>query len=253
MPPPTRTNESHDANSSTNYQNTSITSPLRRIPSFIDDENEEEELKVAAASYDVIVSKSPVRGTGNNSTKSSPGMSVNKRKRNHPLEIHENELGQLNRLEEEQSQSKTEFIYDYHLLCVGKRAMNQDSPGSPLKKKSAKKPNYTVGTTDFTSSWGSRLKKIGPIINEHRTKSDFEAWSREIWQLGNVWLEISGEEAAGTVYDLVSEFKREHAQFKGFLVIPKICGNVFLDKLQAKSLVHNFRVTEDVNCLDVDG
>lgn len=239
MPPPARTNESHDPNSSANYQNTSITSPLRRIPSFIDDEDEEEEIaEAAAASYDVIVSKSPVRGTGNNSTKSSPGMSVNRRKRNHPVEIHENELGQLNRLEEEQqSQSKTEHCLKVFIFNLGKRAMNQDSPGSPLRKKSVKKPNYTVGTIDFTSSWGSRLRKFGPMIDEHRKNSDFEAWSREIWQLGNVWLEVSGEEAAGIVYDLVSEFKREQAQSKYQLVIPKICGNLYLDKLQAKALV----------------
>lgn len=115
--------------------------------------------------------------------------------------------------------------------------MNQDSPGSPLRKKSTKKSNYTVGTIDFTSSWGSRLRKFGPVIDEHRRNSDFEAWSREIWQLGNIWLEISGEEAAGTVYDLVNEFKREQAQFQNLAVIPKICSNLFLDKLQAKALV----------------
>lgn len=109
MPPPARTNESHDTNSSVNYQNTLITSPLRRIPSFIDDEDEEEEIASAsAASYDGAISKSPIRGTGINSTKSSPGISSNKRKRNLTGEIHENELGQMNRLEEEeQSQSKT--------------------------------------------------------------------------------------------------------------------------------------------------
>lgn len=122
-------------------------------------------------------------------------------------------------------------------MFLGKRMMNRDSPGSPLKKKSAKQPNYTIGTLDFVSSWGSRLKKFLPVLNEHRRNSDFDAWSREIWQLGNLWLYVSGEEAAGIVYDLVNEFKQEQAQAKHLLVIPKICGNLFLDKLQAKALV----------------
>ena len=104
MPPPARTNESFDANSSTT---TSITSPMRRIPSFIDDEEDEEEiLAEATASFDAIISKSPIRGTETNSVKSSPGTGFNKKKRNHPNEIHENELGQLNRFQEEPSQSK---------------------------------------------------------------------------------------------------------------------------------------------------
>lgn len=123
-------------------------------------------------------------------------------------------------------------------MFLGKRMMNQDSPGSPLRKKSAKQQNYTIGSVDFTSSWGSRLKKLRPILNKHRRNFDFDAWSREIWQLGNLWLEVSGEEAAGIVYDLVNEFKQEQTQFKRFLIIPKICGNLFLDKLQAKALVN---------------
>lgn len=82
---------------------------MRRIPSFIEDEDEEEEISAAAAaSYDAIISKSPIRGTGNNSAKSSPGTGFNKKKRNHPPEFHENELGQLNRFQEEQSQSKSQ-------------------------------------------------------------------------------------------------------------------------------------------------
>lgn len=79
---------------------------MRRIPSFIDDENEEEEIAAATAPFDAIISKSPIRGTGNNSAKISPGTGFNKKKRNHPTEIHENELGQMNRFQEEQSQSK---------------------------------------------------------------------------------------------------------------------------------------------------
>lgn len=210
---------------------------MRRIKSFIDDEDEEEEISASAtASFDAIISKSPIRGTGNYSAKSSPGTGFNNKKRNHPTEVHENELGQLNRFQEEQSQSKTVKFY-YFFMFLGKRMMNQDSPGSPLKKKSAKQANYSIGSIDFTSSWGYRLKKLRQILNEHRRNSDFEAWSREIWQLGNLWLEVSGEEAAGIVYDLVNEFKQEQAQFKRFLVIPKICGNLFLDKLQAKALV----------------
>ena len=94
-----------------------------------------------------------------------------------------------------------------------------------------------MGLVDLGSSWGSRLRKLRPILNEHRRNSDFESWTREIWQLGNWWLEVSGEEAAGVIYDLVDEIKKEQAKGKGVLVIPTICGNLFLDKLQAKSLV----------------
>lgn len=112
MPPPARTNESFDANSLTNSpQNTSMTSPMRRIPSFIDYENEVEEIATASASFDAIITKSPIRGTGNNSAKSSPGTGFNKKKRNHPTHLHENELSQMNRFQEEQSQSKITRVF----------------------------------------------------------------------------------------------------------------------------------------------
>jgi hypothetical protein len=107
MPPPART---IDANSDNNSQSTAITSPLRRIPSFIEDEDEEEELN--AANNEHIITKSPVRVNGNTSTRSSPGTStINKKKRNHCEEVHENELGQHNRSHEEQSQSNNNAQY----------------------------------------------------------------------------------------------------------------------------------------------
>lgn len=135
MPPPARTNESFGANLST----TSISSPMRRIPSFIDDEDEEEEIVVsAAASFDAIISKSPIRGTGTSSAQSSPGTGFNKRKRNHPNEIHENELGQLNRFQEEQSQSKKNCLF---LIFNFSREENDESrfPGKSFKEKISQK------------------------------------------------------------------------------------------------------------------
>lgn len=108
--PPSRTTET---SSSSNLQNsTSITSPLRRIPSFIEDEDNAEEFAAVTGSNELLISKSPIRSTGNNSTKSSPGTSaMNKKKRNHSEEVHENEHGQLNRLtSEEQSQSIKDII-----------------------------------------------------------------------------------------------------------------------------------------------
>ena len=86
-------------------------------------------------------------------------------------------------------------------------------------------------------SWNTRIRKLRPIINEHRNNLDFEAWSREIWGLGNWWLEVAGEEVAGIVADLIDEFKREFSQAKGILMIPIISGNLYLDQLLAKSLV----------------
>lgn len=228
MPPPARTIDA-DVNS----QSTAITSPLRRIPSFIEDEDDEE------LNPSISITKSPVRTNGNNSTKSSPGTStVNKKKRNHHSEdIQENELGPQNRSQEEQSQSNCLFyeIHDCFTFLLGKRMLGQESSGSPLRKKSSKQIQSL--SSEFGSSWGSRLRKARQVLNEHRRNSDFEAWSRELWHLGSWWLEVSGEEAAGIVFDLIEEFKREHAQFKNLLVIPLVCDNLFLDKLQVKALV----------------
>lgn len=89
-----------------------------------------------------------------------------------------------------------------------------------------------------SSSWGSRLKKYRPIFDEHLRKKDFESWSQDLWNLCNWWLEVADEYAAGIVFDLVDEFKKVQSQSKGFIMIPKICGNLFLDKLQAKALVN---------------
>lgn len=120
--------------------------------------------------------------------------------------------------------------------------MGQESSGSPLRKKSSKQQiqSFSQDPQDSNnSSWGSRIQKIRPIINEHRRNCDFEAWSRELWNLGSWWLEVSGEEAAGIVFDLIEEYKWEEAKFKNLMMIPTICGNMFLDKLQAKALVRN--------------
>jgi hypothetical protein len=116
--------------------------------------------------------------------------------------------------------------------------VGQESSGSPLRKKSSKQS--LALSNEFSSSWGTRLQKIRPIINEHRRNSNFEAWSRELWHLGSWWLEVAGDEAAGIVFDLIEEFKREHAQSKHLLMIPTVCDNLFLDKLQAKSLVSGY-------------
>lgn len=133
--------------------------------------------------------------------------------------------------------------------------MGQESSGSPLRKKSSKQVQSLP--YEFGSSWGSRLRKIRPILNELRRNSDFEAWSRELWHLGSWWLEVAGEEAAGIVFDLIEEFKREQAQCKNLMVIPSICGNLFLDKLQAKALVRGVDVDIIVIIaicfVDVDG
>ena len=121
--------------------------------------------------------------------------------------------------------------------------MNYESPGSPLRKKPAKQQNqiyqqqFNSIPSSSSSSWGSRLRKYRPILDEHRQNNDFEAWSRDLWQLGNWWLEVTGEEAAGIVFDLVDEFKREQAQSKGLIMIPTVCSDLLLDKLQAKALV----------------
>lgn len=79
---------------------------MQRIPSFKDDENEEED---------------EFNGKGDNkfeiayekTVKSSP-IGPNKRKRNHPAEILENECGQLNRNHDEQSQS-IPFNFNYSI------------------------------------------------------------------------------------------------------------------------------------------
>lgn len=117
--------------------------------------------------------------------------------------------------------------------------MNSAPPGNSLKKKLSKQ-NIQIHQQPFisaSSSWGSRLRKFRPILDEHRRNCDFEAWSRDLWQLGNWWLEVAGEEVAGIVFDLVDEFKKEQAQSKGRIMIPIACGDLFLDKLQAKALV----------------
>ena len=124
--------------------------------------------------------------------------------------------------------------------------MNSDSMGSPLRKKPSSQQNQIPfqpsipASSTPSSSWGSRLRKYRPILDDHRRNNDFEAWSRDLWQLGNWWLEVGGEEAAGIVFDLVDEFKKAQAQSKGFIIIPTACGDLFLDKLQAKALVKLF-------------
>lgn len=117
--------------------------------------------------------------------------------------------------------------------------MNSESPGSPLRKKLSKQITqiHQHPFNSASSSWGSRLRKFRPILEEHRRNCDFEAWNRDLWQLGNWWLEVAGEEAAGIIFDLVDEFKKEQAQSKGRIMIPIACGDLFLDKLQAKALV----------------
>lgn len=116
---------------------------------------------------------------------------------------------------------------------AGKRGIEQEeSSGSPLRKKTSSKASAISST-----SLGARLRKFRSLTSEHCRTANFEAWSRELWQLGSWWMEIAAEEAAGVVYDLVEEFKREQAREKGLLVIPTVSGNAFLDKLQAKSLV----------------
>ena len=126
------------------------------------------------------------------------------------------------------------------LIVLEKRILNKDASGSsPLRKKSSKLPinDKNINAEMMRPSWNTRIRKLRPIINEHRNNLDFEAWSREIWGLGNWWLEVAGEEVAGIVADLIDEFKREFSQAKGILMIPIISGNLYLDQLLAKSLV----------------
>ncbi len=122
-----------------------------------------------------------------------------------------------------------------------------------MRKKSSKQPNNTCtdiaystnsknstvisNDTAIKASWGARLRNFRVSIAEHRRASNFDAWARSIWQLGSWWLDVAAEEAAGVVYDLGEEFKREQARKRGVLVIPTVCGNILLDKLQAKCLV----------------
>lgn len=71
---------------------TSITSPLRRIPSFVAEEEDFEE------------------EFARSSMKSSPSTAgPNKKKRTHSVEVIENEFGQLNRLQEDQSLQSSDF------------------------------------------------------------------------------------------------------------------------------------------------
>lgn len=230
MAPPVRSDNS--SKEIIDNSSTSITSPIRRIPSFIDEED------------DITAAKSPSRLGNSSPLKSSPNGANNKRKRNHHPHPHENNFGQLNRSESESSkgeegQSKRNCYLKSEINVVEKRMMNSESPGSPLRKKVSKQ-NIKIHPQPFvsaSSSWGSRLWKFRLILEEHRRNCDFEAWSRDLWQLGNWWLEVAGEEAAGIVFDLVDEFKKEQAQSQGRIMIPIVCGDLFLDKLQAKALV----------------
>lgn len=95
-------NESGVINVNVNdYQNTSITSPMRRIPSFINDDDDDDEVEEeewdrnGKIDYEIEFERT---------VKSSPN-GQNKRKRNHPAEVLENEFGQLNRSYEDQFQS----------------------------------------------------------------------------------------------------------------------------------------------------
>ena len=88
-----------------NYQNTSITSPMRRIPSFINDEDDVEEEEC-----DMLNGKVDYEIALERTVKSSPS-GQNKRKRNHPTEVLENEFGQLNRSYEDQFQSISFHFY----------------------------------------------------------------------------------------------------------------------------------------------
>lgn len=105
-----------------------------------------------------------------------------------------------------------------------------------MRKKSSKR---AIQEIDFEmgSSWSLRIRKLRPILDEHRRNLNFDAWSREIWRLGSWWLEVAGEEVAGIVNDLINEFKSESAQAKEILIIPIFSGNLFLDQLLAKALV----------------
>ena len=214
MPSPIKpdNNTNGSAKDGINNNLTLITSPLRRISSFIDEEESENDQFLTTAT--------------------SP-----KRKRNpHSTQVQENEFTQLNRTQESQSKICISFACVAYYLCfvLGKRGIDQESSGSPLRKKSSKKQNDAVLT-----SWGARLKVFRSLVSEHCRNSNFEAWSREIWQLGSWWLEVAPDEAAGIINDLVDEFKMQQSRIKGFLVIPTICDNIFLDSLQAKCLVND--------------
>ena len=122
--------------------------------------------------------------------------------------------------------------------------MNPESPGSPLRKRPLNNQQNQIYQQPFipslsfsSSSWGSRLRKYRLILDEHRRNNDLEAWSRDLWQLGTLWLEFAGEEAAGIIFDLVDEYKKEQSLSKGLIIIPITCDDLLLDKLQAKALV----------------
>lgn len=116
-----------------------------------------------------------------------------------------------------------------------------------MRKKTSKHFDSTANNfnnkNSTSASWGARLRNLRNSISEHRRSSNFDAWSRSIWQLGSWWLEIAGEEAAGVVLELLEEFKREKARKRGDLVIPTVCGDTFLDNLLGKCLV---RITWDL-------
>lgn len=86
-------------------------------------------------------------------------------------------------------------------------------------------------------SWSSRLGNFRKSIQAHRKNSDFDAWSREIWNLGSWWLEVAGDESAGIICDLIKEFNSSQSKSKKQIMIPSISGNIHLDLLHSKALV----------------
>ena len=143
MVPPVRSGNSPNKEAIDNSF-TSITSPIRRIPSFIDEEE------------DLNESNSPSRLGNNLSIKSSPNSAINKRKRNHQPHPHENNSTQFNRsqceeydefesLNEEDGQSKNNYNLKVMLIqCFREEIDESRVSRQPIEKKAIKtKPKHT--------------------------------------------------------------------------------------------------------------
>lgn len=197
---------------------TLITSPLRRISSFIEDEEEEEEEELAG-------------------------------------ELEERKRSENDQLPNDQNQSSfilfnlMKIILRYYFYLIEKRTGfdQEDVSGLPLRKKPLQfrtatntqmmTTTTTTGTT--TAMLSSKLKASRLAISAHRRAHNFTAWWLEIFKLCSWWVEVAGDECAGTVLELITEFKREHHRLntESEYSIRIHCKNIYIDKFLAKSLV----------------
>lgn len=195
---------------------TAITSPLRRMPSFIDDEDAPDTRdRLAVPSHSPKATQRRVaaendRGGGLNTVAhkraGSPATTSPVRKRSTPLRVDE----------------ETE-----------------------LRSQSLHAP-----------SWTMRLQAMRLLLARHRSRQNRAAWWRDLYRLGEQLVLRQGSECARTLLDLLVEYRDQWTKdatndandvndvnyTTPSSIIPVSCGNVHLDKLQVQALVRTLHV-----------